>query len=181
MAGPGRPRALTHGLPRWPHDRFRERLLPVPESPGPRLRALQDCAARLGRAIEEVLAGPEPEPEPPAPRILVVEDDQASRVALVALFARRGWAVSFAGTVAEGLAMLRPPPDCVLLDLMLPDGGGEAILAAARAGGLTTRVVVTTGLEDPDRLDAVARLGPDSMLPKPVALEALWRACGDPS
>jgi hypothetical protein len=49
------------------------------------------------------------------------------------------------GTVAEGLAFLDPAPHCVLLDLDLPGGGGEAILLEIRRNRSRTRVAVCSG------------------------------------
>ena len=65
--------------------------------------------------------------------ILIVEDNAVTRRALQALFKSRGWAVSVAETVAEGLAQLDPPPDVIVLDLMLPDGDGEEVLREVRS------------------------------------------------
>ena len=62
------------------------------------------------------------------PRLLVVDDDHYTRYALRNLFARRGWQVDLASTVAEALAFLDEAHRCVILDLNLPDGGGEAVL-----------------------------------------------------
>ena len=70
-----------------------------------------------------------------------------------------------AAMVSGGLAALDPPPDCIVLDLKMPDGQGEAILRKVRANGLPIRVVVvTTGVSDPARLAEVAGLHPDAMI-----------------
>jgi two-component system OmpR family response regulator len=111
-------------------------------------------------------------------RVLIVEDHTPTRLALKRVFAREGWDIQTAETVAEGLAALDPPPDCVVLDLILPDGDGESILRKIRADGLPTRVVaVTTGVSDPNRLAEVARLRPDVLLTKPIDPEILCRLC----
>jgi CheY-like chemotaxis protein len=114
------------------------------------------------------------------PTILVVEDDPVSREALGGILTGRGWIVAEAATLAAGLAGLEPEPTCVILDLMLPDGDGSMILHAARSSGLKTRFVVTTGVDDPNRLQALARLEPDALLQKPVAFEDLYQACLGP-
>ena len=111
-------------------------------------------------------------------RILIVEDHAPTRRAVASLFLRRGWDVRSAATVAEARAALAPPPDCLILDLMLPDGGGEDILRTVREGALPTRVVaVTTGSSDSVRLAEVARLRPELMIQKPIDWEILWRYC----
>src|SRR5947209_5920293 len=96
--------------------------------------------------------------------LLVVEDDSTTRRALGKYFRLIGCEVRLASTAAEGLAQLEPPPDCVILDLMLPDQGGEVILRKIREDRLPTRVAVCTGIDDQDRLESVAILGPDAVL-----------------
>ena len=69
-----------------------------------------------------------------ARRILIIEDHEPTRHALRSLLMRRGHDIIEAGTIAEGLASLdrHPLPDCVVLDMDLPDGGGETVLRAIR-------------------------------------------------
>src|SRR3954469_14868515 len=100
-------------------------------------------------------------------RVLIVEDDFSTRSALRSVFSRRGWRVTTAATVCEGLAALDPAPDCIVLDLVLPDGGGEAILRKVRAENLPSRIAVSTGTSDPERLAVVRGLNPDILLCKP--------------
>ena len=111
-------------------------------------------------------------------RVLIVEDDTPTRVALQTIFARRGWQVATAATVTEGLARLEPAPDCIVLDLVLPDGGGEAVLRKVRSENLPTRMVaVATGTNDPSHLAVVRELDPDILLFKPLDSEVLFRVC----
>ena len=102
------------------------------------------------------------------PRLLIVEDDASLREVWEVLFGSRGWDVASASTVAEGLALLDPPPDYLILDIGLPDAGGEAILRRVRDAGLRTRVAVTTGSDDPSRLKKVRDLRPEADFEKPV-------------
>ena len=106
------------------------------------------------------------------PTLLVVEDDDAMRTVWQVVFAGRGWRVVSAATVAEGLAGLDPAPDCLILDLDLPDGDGEAILRRVRDAGLKTRVVVTTGSATSGTLEA---LRPEALLTKPFNVADVWR------
>jgi CheY-like chemotaxis protein len=116
--------------------------------------------------------------------MLVVEDHLATRCALYAIFTRLGWQVSVAGTVAEGIALLNleQEPCCLILDIELPDGRGGQVLERLRAMAFKTRVVVSSGLQDPRRLRELADLEPDAFLPKPIAIEEVWddlcRVCG---
>jgi DNA-binding response OmpR family regulator len=111
-------------------------------------------------------------------RVLIVEDHPSTREALVRIFAAKGWDVCTAATLEEGLECLDPPPDCVVLDLNLPDGAGETILHRIREDGLPTRVVaVTTGVSDPARWDKVAQHRPNVLILKPIDPEVLCRLC----
>lgn len=82
-----------------------------------------------------------------------------------------------AATVAEGLALLdhEPRPGFLILDLMLPDGEGEAVLRKVRALNLDTCVAITSGLCDPTRISAVSKLKPEALLQKPINLEGLFQ------
>ncbi len=118
-------------------------------------------------------------------RMAIVEDHDTTRKALRGIFEMMGWQVSEVMTVADALKFLdaRPEPCCMLLDLDLPDGRGETVLAKLREMNLKTRVVVASGMCDPVRLKAVLDLKPDAFMPKPITVEAVWegicRVCGD--
>ncbi len=114
------------------------------------------------------------------PKLLIVEDDRSMRTVWQLVFAQRGWDVTVASTVAEGLAGLEPPPDYLILDLMLPDGGGEAILRKVKDGNLKTRVAVTTGSDDPEQLKVARSLMPEAWFEKPINIADVWRDGGTP-
>lgn len=102
-------------------------------------------------------------------RTLVVEDDQSSCSALVKILQRKGHPVDCAITLAEAFEKLGDwQPECVLLDLMLPDGSGIDFLRKVRSETLPVRVAVVTGVGDSSVLDAVRRLRPDGFFQKPV-------------
>jgi CheY-like chemotaxis protein len=112
-------------------------------------------------------------------RILLVEDHTLTRKVVRRAFTHRGWDVTEASTLAEGLTRLDldPPFDCVLLDLTLPDGDGEAVLRKVRMERLPTRVVVTTATCDPARLREVSYCQPNAVLQKPNDMTGLCQAC----
>src|SRR4051794_33861317 len=68
-------------------------------------------------------------------RVLLVEDDRSTRAALRRILAYAGHDVRAVETLAEGLTELAWPPDCVVLDLMLPDGCGLTVLRRVRDAG----------------------------------------------
>jgi ActR/RegA family two-component response regulator len=110
-------------------------------------------------------------------RILIIDGDTPARERLRSHFARRGWSVALAETVAEARARLDPPPRCILLELTLGDGPGEAVLRQVVEENLPTRVLLCTGASDPVRLARAARLGPEAVFGKPIDVEEVVRTC----
>jgi DNA-binding NarL/FixJ family response regulator len=73
-----------------------------------------------------------------------------------------------ARTLLEAMPLLTTAPKFAVLDLMLPDGGGERILDLIRRRKLPTKVAIVTACRDRDRLSDVVRLKPDAILSKPL-------------
>lgn len=109
--------------------------------------------------------------------LLIVEDHDLSRRALASLLSHHGWEVQAVATVREGLTLLDQEPECLVLDLMLPDGDGEVVLREVRERNLQTRVIVATGTDDAGRLDAIRDLHPDAILHKPLKIDEVCHAC----
>jgi len=114
--------------------------------------------------------------------VLVVEDVPHVRRALGIFLRRHGFDTLDAAGVGEALAALEagPAPACVILDLMLPDGAGEAVLRHLREAGSAIRVVVCTATADPERLAVVRALVPGALLPKPIDLAEMLAVLGAP-
>ena len=106
-------------------------------------------------------------------RLLLVEDDPATYNALKGIFSRRGWDVVVAPSLAKALSHVPEGFDTIILDLMLPDGDGIAVLRQIRSLKLSSRVIVPTRINDQQRLDAVNALQPDAILHKPIDIHAL--------
>ncbi len=117
-------------------------------------------------------------------RVLVVEDDKASRAALSALLRLVGFDPLSASSVAEGLMLLDKSPECLILDLMLPDGNGGSLLAHIRRNNLPISVAVTTGAVDWKAMVDSAAHVPDAVFTKPLDFRQLtdWlrSRCGEP-
>ena len=73
------------------------------------------------------------------------------------------------------MAIFHDGYDCIILDLMLPDGDGVGLLQEIRARQLPVRVLVTTAVSDPKRVQHVRSLAPEKMLRKPIDLAELLR------
>jgi two-component system response regulator TctD len=105
-------------------------------------------------------------------RVLIVEDNQTARDALVQLLKQLGYHTDAAGTVAEGLAQLNGQ-QCAILDVNLPDGLGTAILKRIRTESRPIRVAVATGTTDDELMAEVRSHKPDLLLRKPFDVNAL--------
>ncbi len=110
-------------------------------------------------------------------RVLVVEDDAVSCQAMRALLVRWGHEVATCATVAEATADLSDHyyPDCLILDLMLPDENGVELLRRIRRRELPVKVAVVTAAFDPKLLRDVRELRPDVFFQKPVDVARLKR------
>jgi signal transduction histidine kinase/DNA-binding response OmpR family regulator len=83
-------------------------------------------------------------------RVLLVEDDDATRATIRQMLTRDGWEVSEAGNGREALERLEAGrPDAIVLDLMMPEMDGFEFLAHLRnhAQWRTVPVLVATAVE----------------------------------
>jgi PAS domain S-box-containing protein len=86
---------------------------------------------------------------PATPLILVVEDDAKDRGWLALELSKAGYTVETVATGAEALAHCREKRfDAIMLDMMLPDMSGRAVLGGIRERGLNieTPVIIVTVL-----------------------------------
>ena len=112
-------------------------------------------------------------------QLLVVEDDERIRAALIRALRERGHAVSSAGTALEGLRRaVDEKPDLVVLDLGLPDLDGRELLRMLRAVS-SVPVIVATARDDDESVVQALDAGADDYVVKPFPagqLEARIRA-----
>lgn len=105
-------------------------------------------------------------------RVLVVEDDLATREVLVEALRQLGYEVLEAASVKDAGA--RSEFDIALLDLHLPDGSGLGILKTWRERGLDAPVLIITADRAAEMIDrALVSLDAWDYLPKPFDLDAL--------
>ena len=106
-------------------------------------------------------------------QLLVVEDDERIRTALIRALRERGHAVSSAGTALAGLRQaVEERPDLVVLDLGLPDLDGHELLRMLRAVS-TVPVVVATARDDDDSVVRALNSGADDYVLKPFRADQL--------
>lgn len=105
-------------------------------------------------------------------RILVVDDDSTTALLLRRLLEEDGFAVDVAdtGESARVLAMVHGY-DAIVLDLILPDGNGLALLQELRRAGKDTPVIVLTGTADRATTVRALDAGADDYLTKPIVFD----------
>lgn len=107
-------------------------------------------------------------------RILIIEDEPALRRGLKDNFESEGYEVRTAHNGEAGLeAMLREPPDLLLLDLMLPKVNGYEICRAARSRQLEFPIVMLTARGQEDDIVRGLELGADDYVTKPFGIREL--------
>jgi PAS domain S-box-containing protein len=111
-------------------------------------------------------------------RILLVEDHEATRIALEHLLVRRGYKVISATSVAEArTAAQRDQFDLVVSDIGLPDGDGYILMSELREQfGL--KGIALTGYGTEQDVSRAQNSGFVAHLTKPIRIEALEKALG---
>jgi CheY-like chemotaxis protein len=114
-------------------------------------------------------------PEPPA-TVLVVEDDEALRIALAQILRRRGFETLDAANGADAITLLRANSikiDVMLLDMTIPgpsSGQVAAVAAEARPG---LKVVLTSAYDEKQVRTTVGATQTCSFIRKPFQIEEL--------
>ena len=110
-------------------------------------------------------------------RVLVVEDDDDMRAAVVGVLRHAGYPVEQAATLGAALVRLERGllPQAVVLDLKLPDAMGGLLLRRIRRENLPVKVAVVTGYPDAAAHPYLERFPPDRVFTKPVDLAELVR------
>jgi two-component system OmpR family response regulator len=129
-----------------------------------------------GFFVNIVKRGTTPHLQGTTPRILVVEDDAGTAGVIDAILKRQGFETRLAGRLQAVIRALsvKPHPDAILLDILLPDVNGFAILERLRrhpdlAG---VPVVMLTSLSDPADVAKGLALGATGYLSKPARPQA---------
>ena len=107
-------------------------------------------------------------------RVLVV-DDEESLADLVAMSLRyEGWDVKTAHSVSEAMSQAKSfSPDIAVLDIMLPDGDGLALMKSLRGIHAGLPVLFLTAKDAVDDRVAGLTAGGDDYVTKPFSLEEL--------
>ena len=115
----------------------------------------------------------------PAPRVLVIDDEDAVRTALCATLSDAGCAVMEARDGAEALEILRAKPaDAVLMDIYMPLQDGFEAIRELRRVAPAVKIIAISGASRGgfDPLKAAEMLGADRTLRKPFGIDDLLGA-----
>lgn len=107
-------------------------------------------------------------------RILIIEDDRATRKALQQLFEPEGYSVVAADNGADGLAAFRQSrPNFVILDLRMPKANGQDVCRSIRKESEDVPILILTGSNaEVDRV-LLLELGADDYVTKPFSPKEL--------
>ena len=103
------------------------------------------------------------------PSLLIVDDDQRFCDRIARALEKRGFVVTTAYKVADGLAaaeQLRPA--FAVVDLRLGDGSGLEVVQALRAARSDSRIIVLTGYGNIATAVSAVKVGATDYLPKPA-------------
>jgi len=121
-----------------------------------------------------------PKTQTTQPVIAVLDNEPEMRKALRRLLSCCGYHVEEYPGGDEFLAALALHlPDCLLLDLHMPDLSGFDLLAALRLRRLPVPVVVITAHDEPGTSERVCALGASACLRKPVDRDVLLSAISE--
>jgi serine phosphatase RsbU (regulator of sigma subunit) len=111
--------------------------------------------------------------------ILLVEDDDGDALLVQAALEEIGIpapAVTWARTLSDAVTAVADQPGCILLDLGLPDAAGYGAIDKMVAEAPLVPVIVLTGRQERDGLDALAAGAQDYLVKDAIDAEKLARS-----
>ncbi len=107
-------------------------------------------------------------------KILIVEDEPSLREIMAQTLRREQYVVEEAADYASGLDKIAAYDyDCILLDIMLPDGSGLNCSRSSSAADCVRGVIIISARDSLDDKIGGLELGADDYLPKPFHLAEL--------
>jgi two-component system, LuxR family, response regulator FixJ len=111
------------------------------------------------------------------PLIAVVDDEEPVRKALSRLLRLAGLKAEIFASGAEFLESLtNNTPDCVVLDLHMPDTDGFEVESRLRQRGFRVPIVIITGRDMPEDRERMTERGVTAFLQKPLDGQLLLAA-----
>jgi FixJ family two-component response regulator len=131
--------------------------------------------------MDQTPASPPPEAAgPPARVVILVEDDEGLRVALLRVLRASGFkAFAYASAMALLDDARAEPADCLVVDIHLPAMSGLDLVDRLRWRGLRTPAVAISAHDEASVREAVRRRGIERFLGKPFLGSALVRTVNE--
>jgi len=112
-------------------------------------------------------------------RILVVDDEENTRIALTRLLSREGYEVNTAANGLEALSSLRDKPaELIITDLNMPEMNGLTFLRELNREHPASNVIMITAFGEVESYLEALNLGAFEYLNKPLRLEELRKVMG---
>jgi len=105
--------------------------------------------------------------------ILIIDDEEDLCWLLSNALTGKGYNVSTANTISDGMVHLNETPDLILLDLKLPDGDGMDILPKIKEITPETLVVIISAYGSEERRHDANDKGVHSFIDKPLTEEKI--------
>lgn len=107
-------------------------------------------------------------------KLLIIEDDQSLREIMQRALVAEGYVVETASNCFEAEDKIAGYEyDCIMLDIMLPDGNGLKILEHIKSLGKNDRVIIISARDSLDDKIEGLNMGADDYLPKPFYMAEL--------
>jgi two-component system, response regulator RegA len=109
--------------------------------------------------------------------LLIVDDDKPFLTRVARAMETRGFVVSQAGSVAEGLAAIaKAPPAFAVIDMRLLDGNGLDVISELKARRPDARGIILTGYGNIVTAVTAVKLGAFDYLAKPADADEIFNA-----
>ncbi len=107
--------------------------------------------------------------------VLIVDDEKESALLLQKHLQRKGYNIDIAFSGEEALAKLKSntPPEIIFLDIHMPGIDGLVVLKEIKNHSQSTKVIMTSAMEDKAIINEAVRIGADGYLVKPFNLDQL--------
>ena len=107
-------------------------------------------------------------------KVLIVEDEKDLSRSIATYLKRENYLCDTAGSLMKGMEKIEATDyDCIVLDIVLPDGSGSLILKGLHEHKSASGVIVISAMDSLDDRVAGLNLGADDYLVKPFSLSEL--------
>lgn len=117
-------------------------------------------------------------------KVFIVDDDDELRDLLVASFRKAGHEViecTDGREAAEALTKITPPPDLLLIDLIIPGMDGFELIRYARKVLADVPIVVTSSYIEKETEEIILDVGADAFIRKPIYYQDLVKFIRKPA